>query len=62
MRDRIAKNAQANRGINVARDIIPLLKISECVALGGLHVLHVLHVIANEARDLAQAGRTFSVL
>jgi hypothetical protein len=32
----ITKNAQANRGINVARNIIPLLKISECVALGGL--------------------------
>jgi hypothetical protein len=59
MRNWITKNAEANRGINVARDIIPLLKISECVALGGLHVLHV---IPTEVRDLTQAGRRFSVL
>jgi hypothetical protein len=62
MGNRITKNAEANRRNIVERDIIPLLKISKCVALGGLHVLHVLHVIANEARDLAQADRTFSVL
>jgi hypothetical protein len=62
MGNRITENAQANRGINVARNIIPLLKIGECVALGRLHVLYVLHVIPNQARDLAQAGRTFSVL
>jgi len=44
MGNRITKNAQANRGINVARDIIPILKISECVALGGLHVFHLIPI------------------
>jgi hypothetical protein len=53
----ITKNAQANRGINVVREILPLLKISECVALGGLHVFHV---IPNEVRDLTQRRITFS--
>jgi hypothetical protein len=59
MRNGITKNAEANRGINVVRDIVPLLKISECVALGGLHVLHV---IPTEVRDLTEASRRFSVL
>src|SRR5947208_16172055 len=36
MGNRITKNAQANRGINVARDIMPFLKISDRVTLGGL--------------------------
>ena len=57
MRDGITKNAEANRGINVARDIIPFLKISECVALGGLHVFHV---IPTGVRDLTQTRITFS--
>jgi hypothetical protein len=60
MCDWIAKDAQANRGIGAARNLTPLLKISECVALGGL--LLVLHVIPNGVRDLTQANGTLLVL
>ena len=45
----IPKDAQANWWIDVACYVTPLLKISECVALGGLHVFHV---IPNKVRDL----------
>ena len=59
MGNRITKNAEANRGINVARNIIPLLKISECVALNGLHLFHVITIPQPRERDLTQARRIF---
>src|SRR5437868_15368704 len=36
MRNWIAKNAQSNRGIDVAGDLIPLFEICERVTLGSL--------------------------
>jgi hypothetical protein len=58
MGNRITKNAEANRQINVARDIIPLLKISKCVALGGLpfHLAAFVTVIPSEVEE--SRGRT----
>ena len=35
MRDRIAKDAEPNRRINVARCLSPFLEVSQRVALGG---------------------------
>jgi hypothetical protein len=58
MRNWITKNAEANRGIDVARDLGPLLKIGQGVTLGGLHVFYV---ISNGVRDLAEAHGTFLV-
>src|SRR6266542_4316643 len=40
--DWIAKDAQANRWINIARNLTPLLKIGECVTLRGLQFFHVI--------------------
>ena len=36
VRHRVAENTQANRRIDIARDLRPFLKISECVTIGGL--------------------------
>ena len=36
MRHRIAENAEANRRIDVARDVTPVLQIGERVAAGSL--------------------------
>ena len=41
MRNRIAKNAEANRWVEIARDLRPLLKIGQCVTLGSLHILRL---------------------
>jgi hypothetical protein len=40
MCDWIAKNAEPNRGGDVVCDLIPPLKVSECVPLGSLSVFH----------------------
>ena len=48
MRNRITKNAEANRWINVACYLTPLLKVAERVTLRGLNVFHV---IPNVVRD-----------
>ena len=47
MRHRIAKDAEANRGI----DTLPLSQIIQRV---NFFHAHLLHVIPNEVRDLAQ--------
>src|SRR5215469_1130990 len=36
---RVAEHSETNRRRNIARDLCPILKISECVAVGSLHVL-----------------------
>jgi len=36
MRHRVAKNTQANRRVDVARDFTPALQIGECVTISGL--------------------------
>ena len=35
LRHRVAKNTQANRRINIARDFRPFLEIGECVAISS---------------------------
>src|SRR5262245_9719437 len=36
---RVAEHSETNRRGNIARDLCPILKIGQCVAVGGLHVL-----------------------
>src|SRR5262245_28594070 len=36
---RVAEHSETNRWGNIARDLCPILKIGECVAVGSLHVL-----------------------
>src|SRR6187399_3189848 len=36
---RVAEHSETNRRGNIARDLCPILKIGECVAVGSLHVL-----------------------
>ena len=40
MRDRIAKNAQANRRVDVASDLRPPFQISQRVTFGSLFLFH----------------------
>src|SRR5436305_15080446 len=44
MRDRITKNAESNRRINIAGYFVPLLKISQRVALRSVLLLHRLSI------------------
>jgi hypothetical protein len=59
MCDWIAENAEANRRIDIVRDLLPLFEIGQRVTLGSLQVLHV---IPNEVMDLTQAGGPFLVV
>ena len=44
MRYWITEDAQANRGIDIMRDLAPTLEIGECVTVCGFFVLHQLLV------------------
>src|SRR6516225_4737008 len=63
---RVAEHSETNRRGNIARDLCPILKIGECVAVGSLHVLRwaKLRILRSRpsANALFQGARSSRVL